>query len=531
MSEEKRPESDGFVRVWQFVRTHRVESLLYLLCAVLLIAQVFVLCDFFLLRVGAASGVQQTTSPISINIAQPPAARSGKPAKPPAPACCQLDGKFDQLRKELEQELKGGITDFQTSRGDLLKQAQANFEAVLAKELILVSLYTVLVGLTTLFSLASARKEARDQMNEMKADLQLAKTDAEEKIKDSEARAKDEMETFGKTAKDKVLEIQESFPEFRAMKQRVQEILAETKRVIDAQTRWTTGATEGDEDLGDDLLEADRQRIFLAEMTIAGLSAFSLERSDSLRSNLVGIYNGFARFYMKQMNRANAAKAADFGDPDYQRALMYASRSTELAPDKPGVARMLGSIKLARFELIQELQSKTKDVPGVNEATQAALLAWAENDFERALPKDDAKVVDAGAFYNLALVHYYRNDLEKAVLVSRRLVSEEKIREKVSKHHREKYLPDTYLNMAGFLAKQAEDIPEGTPERDKLCEEVLQTIEDAVAEFNRNPKSTAGLDRLVNGVERELGGDFSSLEEAFKVKLAKIVSYNRKSQT
>ena len=53
--------------------------------------------------------------------------------------------------------------------------------------------------------------------------------------------------------------------------------------------------------------------------------------------------------------------------------------------------------------------------------TQEELLKPAKADFEKAMPKPDAKQIDAGAYYNLAPVHYYQNNLSEAIRLSREL--------------------------------------------------------------------------------------------------------------
>jgi hypothetical protein len=121
--------------------------------------------------------------------------------------------------------------------------------------------------------------------------------------------------------------------------------------------------------------------------------------------------------------------------------------------------------------------------------------------------------VDAGAYYNRALAHYYREDYASAVAVSRRLLG---LESKILPSHRERYLPYIYLNLGSFLAKRAlvaaaESRPD---EARQFSIEAVQAITAGVKDFENTTMQDGGLERLKEGLNGELTGkqELSKLE-------------------
>ena len=76
-----------------------------------------------------------------------------------------------------------------------------------------------------------------------------------------------------------------------------------------------------------------------------------------------------------------------------------------------------------------------------------------------------------------------------------------------------KYLPDAYLNLAIFLAKQAASLPaENAQGKENLHHRVRETIQAAVTDFRNDMNKNDGLQRITGGVQKELleKGDLSS---------------------
>jgi len=386
---------------------------------------------------------------------------------------------LEDIRKQLEARNSAQLAASLKEIEDEIDRRAGAEEKLMDRELTLVSLYTVLLGLASLFTLANARSEAKEQLEKLEAE-----------------------------AADRLREIQESFPEFRAMHKRVQEILIETNRIFGSQSRsyadWTDDAI-------DEVNESTRQRILTAEMTIAGLSAFSLESSPAMRSSLVGVYNALARIYLYWMKRSATPNR---GESEYERALMYAGRSLELAPEKAGVWRIRGAIQLARYELFSALD-------GAMLQALNPLLNAAESDFKQSIDRAEPGTVDAGAYYNLSLVYWYRRDLDGAIRQSRELL---KRKDKISELHRTKYLPDAYLNLGCYLTRKAAGV-EGEA-RQRLFEEATQTILQGISDFRGVTGLENAYQQLSTGIERELraGGDLSALPETHKRKILKAIT-------
>jgi hypothetical protein len=482
---------------------------------VLLILQVFVLFAFRMGCFHIMKVSSQTSVSVAVNQPAAPSSNTGKRGKPASSSCCELDAKANEIRKEMQDRIDAKVTAQQKALQDSLdaqlKQAKedlAALENLMGKEVTLVTIYAVLAALAAGFSLVSARAEAIKKLEELESKTVAAKAEVDKLVKETKGETKD----FIKEMRD---EVEAKFPFLASIEENIPYILNEIRWIVNPGVRVNADPLDGE---GDDkpLREDERQKVLVAEMTIAGLSVYSPEKSSAFRSQIVGIYNGLARFYWKEMERRKSDKAASFGDADYRRAEFYATMSRRLAPEQPGVSRLLGSIRAARYELLNRLIESGSAPDDVSAETQEELLKSAKADFEKAMPKPDAKQIDAGAYYNLALVHYYQNNLSEAIRLSRELLA---LSGKISSGHRVKYLPDAYLNLAIFLAKQAASLPaENAQGKENLYNQVRETIQAAVTDFRNDVNKNDSLQRITGGVQKELleKGDLSSAPDDVK---------------
>jgi tetratricopeptide (TPR) repeat protein len=188
---------------------------------------------------------------------------------------------------------------------------------------------------------------------------------------------------------------------------------------------------------------------------------------------------------------------AEDSESDFLRAVSYAGRVIDLNPDGGAGYRLRGAIHLARYERL----AKASPPAGASALEQS--LAKAELDLSEAIQKGTAESVDAGAYYNQALVRYYRGDIEGAVRVSRQLLG---LESKISRLQREKYLPSIYVNLGSFLAKLAKRAAEEN-QLDavrQFSSQAVEAIARGVEDFKKTEMQDGGLARLKELLRSEL---------------------------
>lgn len=411
---------------------------------------------------------------VHVRVLTPSPKGSQKAGDSACDSCKDYESKFNDLRKDLEARIDKDSKD----AGDRIDKGMGLAQWVLTVMIALAGVVFPLVGgLAAWFQIKQARDDAKEQV-----------------------------ESIRKRFDEIVDEYQKNFPQFTAMDARMHRLLSEMKQRMPSEDDFNNPKLFGD------MPEANRQYIADSEFTVAAISVFELGRSPSLRAQISSIYRIFVRFYNL---RDNTFKSAT--DSDFVRADSYATRFIDLNRESSEGYRMRGAIYLDRYRLLKDA-TPPPDKDKLEELLKSAELYLDEAIDKCAGPTSDE--VDAGAFYNRALAHYYREQWEAAVAVSKQLIG---LESKVSRSQREQYLPSVYVNLASFLAKRAKlAASENRPaDAQKLSTEAVQAITRGVRDFEKTTMQDGGLARLKAELASELSGgqELSQLDNSFVVQL------------
>ena len=351
-------------------------------------------------------------------------------------------------------------------------------------------------GIAAYWNVKSAISDAREQLSLVRDKVKDIQHEYEQAVERTRDEAREQAESIHKKYQEIVETFQENFPQFAAMDARMHRLLSEMKLRMPSEDDFN------DVELFPMIPEIDRQYIVDSELTVAAISVFGLGKSPSLSARIASIYGTFARFYnLRDSSLKNPT------DGDFVRAVSYATRVIDLNRESSEGYRLLGKIYLDRYRLFKETLKST------DEKKLKELLNAAEMELDKAIDKCSSEGVDAGAYYNRALAHYYREDYASAVAVSRRLLG---LESKILPSHRERYLPYIYLNLGSFLAKRAlvaaaESRPD---EARQFSIEAVQAITAGVKDFENTTMQDGGLERLKEGLNGELTGkqELSKLE-------------------
>lgn len=374
-----------------------------------------------------------------------------------------LDTRIEGERKDLEARIESDQKAADAKIGEELEGTKVLLGALVG----LTALSSLIIGFVTYMSVKYARDEAKDQV-----------------------------ELFRK----KIEELENKFPEFTGFDTRIRSTLRDVELRLPPEADWN------DDESFQALQEEEKQEILDDEIAIsASVSVFALDRLPLLRSRLVAIYSAFARFYIARFNATPGS-----GEGDYVRALSYARRAIERAGDAAGNYRLRGAIYLARY------YRGDRATPREDQSLLNQYLEAAQKDLETAAGRTDP--VDAGAFYNLALLKHYKGNTAGAAETCQKLIG---LRGKISPMHREKYLPDCYVNLACFCAVLAARAT-APAERQRLSDQAVEAIRAGLDEFGPTQKQDLGLETLKKGIAREQTagtGDLDKLEQPYRDKI------------
>ncbi len=408
-----------------------------------------------------------------------PPIQSGHGANTNPGAGASANGQIDAAVAAARKELEARIDKEQKEAIDRVNERLDSVKTILASLVTLVGLYSVIVAVTAFVTVKYARDDAKETINSLReyATAQI---------------------TY---LKEKIVEIQQEFPEFGSLHERMESLVREMQGSMRSEADWN------DDETFKALSEEERQGILHNEVAFAAISVFALDRSATMRSRLPAIYSAFARFYLGRHNTA-----AEGNDGDYERAQYYASIAVRESDYSAGALRLRGAIYLARYDRL----SNATPPPGADKLND--LLSKAQKTLSEAIQKDTAESVDAGAHYNLAVAQNYAGKRADAVKTLRNLI---RLRGKLSWVHREKYLPYIYQNLACYLALQAAEVAAtDATKAAELSTEAVAAAKDGVAEF-QPPEDKPQLKALLSAIRDELkpGKDLAVLEQSYQDQL------------
>lgn len=448
--------------------------------------------------------------------------------------CCKdCEGKLNETRKDLEARIEADRKD---AEGRIDKWMDTS-KWILALVIGLAGIvYPVFGGFAAYVNIKAVRDDAKDMLAEVRkrmeeieqkysdglaAAREAARNEAQNQaelyrkgidelerkhqqvLKDASDEAKRQLEAVRKDSEEFVQQYQQNFPEFTAMEERLLRLMREMERRMPSEEDWNN------DDSFRKLSEADRQYILDSELPVAAMSVFNFDKSSKLKPRLSSIYAVFARFYLGRYGTLTGDSESDFW-----RAVSYAGRAIDLDPEGSAGYRLRGAIHLARYERLSKASP-----PASADVLEKSLTA-AELDLSQAIQKGTAESVDAGAYYNQALVRYYRGDIEGAIRVSRQLLG---LESKVSRLHREKYLPGIYVNLGSFLAMLAERAAkENQPEAVRqFGSQAVEAIVLGAEDLKKTEVQDEGLARLKGLLRSELDSDqeLSRLGQTYRAQL------------
>ena len=471
-------------------------------------------------------------------------------------------GSAPPLTAEEKLSLEHGLADTQERLIREIRAYDTDERAVLDRLITLVGLYSAVLGLTAFFSLRFAREDARADLTGFKSvaqnDLTSFKTGAQTELNNFKTTIQSDLDNFRTTTqtalnnfktttqgdltsfktgtqtdlttyksattgdldtfKNKTeaamtgmrLAVEEfqkkiwsELPEMRNLKDGLRDLLLDLERTIPAETNWNAARPY------ENLDESQRQKILISEATVGALQVFVSSESSVNRETLARFFRALARFYL---GRFRIEKQTT----DAERADIYARKSQDMEPESADGYRLRGALYLAKYRILKK-DTSAPDSAQKSEKLETC-LGEAESFLGGAMKRDPN---DAGAAYNMALVHLYRDQLDRAIDLSHETIGKQ---DSFSHLHVRKYLPSIYLNLGCFLAKKA-DLEKDPQAQEKLREEAVKAVEEVYAYF-KDKKISLGIQALQDGIQREKKdtGDFRNLTAAQLARLDAVLA-------
>jgi len=404
--------------------------------------------------------------------------------------CCNdCEGKVNEAKKDLEARIEADRKEAEGRIDKWMDTCKWILELVIGLAAIV---YPVVGGIAAYVNVKAVHDEAKDMLAKIDKEREEIKRNAELTLEGLMAQNKAQLDWF-----------KENLPEFAAMEEQLLLRMREMERRMPSEEDWNS------DDSFRKLSEADRQYILDSELVVAAMSVFNLGKSPKLRPRLSSIYAIFARFYLGRYRTSTGGSESDFW-----RAVSYADRVIDLNREGSAGYRLRGAIHLARYERL------SKASPPADAAALEQSLTAAEPDLSDAIQKGTAESVDAGAYYNQALVRYYRGDVEGAIRVSRQLLG---LESKISRIHREKYLPSIYVNLGSFLAMLVERAAKENQleAARQFSSQAVEAIAAGVEDFKKTEVQDGGLAILKGLLRSELDSDqeLSRLGQTYRAQL------------
>ena len=355
------------------------------------------------------------------------------------------------------------------SAADLQKQVQADVDATIKNEELLLDKLLLIVGLyTTILSFLAV------------ATVVVSRLDAKEQVSKIE-----------KLADDLRTQVRAEFPFISELQGRVLELIRklEAKYPEDENLNSPRADSWG--------LEKVHQDVLIDELQIVAVSVVVLDTASLLKLYMVLSRSYFDRFRTGTHTESDAA-----------RAYLYASRAIDYSPDYAEGYRMRGVIALSRYRAAPAAQQLTNEF-------QTLLLAG-KSDLNHCLQLDP---VNTGGIYNLARLYDMEGDHAKAIGLSEQLLVPKNAK-RISRWNQEKYFPDVYVNLACYFADESTREPD-QKKKEQLWDKAVKTCEDCKTFLETELKSTRAMNTFHDSLKRELGptGDFKTLPADRKDKL------------
>jgi tetratricopeptide (TPR) repeat protein len=324
------------------------------------------------------SGAPQNTSPASDGAQHSLEAQAAK-----------LD--LDEKKLETQQQY------LENRSKDIDKRAD-DLERLIAELTIGSSAYTLLLGLFAFFGLKGAASEADRYLATLKTEIETFKTKAAEDLGAARDITKAERKARNKEFADFRRAIEDDIPNFYGMQRALNTLLDRIRRAVTTSKIWTRG------DSYNEMPEEKRQKVILAEMTVAAFDYFRLDSSDVQRGVVAQIFSELGSFYSGRARR----DASRYDPSDMHRARLYIDRAHEMSPTNSRI-------------LAQRAGFVLTNTPKEGDHPTAGQLDEAELDLRESLRLDPSNI---SGLYNLAWIADERSQFVEAVDYLTRAISQ-----------------------------------------------------------------------------------------------------------
>jgi hypothetical protein len=352
-------------------------------------------------------------------------------------------------------------------------QAQLEYNARNAENL--GKLLAFLTFFTSVFALAIAANSYvgfREILRSANEELSVARKHAED---------------MPKKFDDVKAEIYASYPLLQNVDASLRELVTTLHYLLPADMNWR-------EDI--QLSEADRQRGFTAELTVALFEVFQLGRLERYRRSASEIYQGLALFYGNQAVRGLSHGQAVYREaPEIQRALFYIDKACTIDDKNAAAFRDFGALHAAR-EDFNSAERKYKESLVIDSEEPGALFGLAYIQAKIALPPD----------------------LTGAIQQMNALIDKKRWEARLKK----KYLAEAYTNRACYRALLASTLTTG-PVQDAGYFEAMQDLQDGYT-VAKNHQILKNWQTRANDERTKIAGDLVELDRRFKAQIDPLLT-------
>jgi tetratricopeptide (TPR) repeat protein len=380
-----------------------------------------------------------------------------------------------------------------TTPGELQKAVDAAVDAsvkrdelLLDKLLLVVSLYSTILSVLALATVFASRQDAKEQLVSVNARADVLASSLQQQLAAIQTKALSDVEALK-------AQVRAEFPVVSQLQSRILNLILKLEAKYPEDQNWNRPRPNSWK------IEERQQDILIDESQILTVSVVVLDDA-----NLLKLYLVLARSYLERF-RTGSLTAGDAA-----RAYLYAGRAIECNRSSAEAYRMRGVVALSRFDTASPERRSTDEFGG--------LLEHAKQDFTECKNLDP---LNAGAFYNLALIGQYEGELDRAIQISEDLLA---LKKEVSRKAKEKYFPDVYLNLACFIAQQSAAVTAPVA-LSALHDRIVRVCTEGRDYLMAEVSSSRAMDNFKESLKRELGanGDFAGLPATTRAALEALL--------
>lgn len=359
-------------------------------------------------------------------------------------------------------------------------------ELLLDKLLLVVSLYSTILSVLALATVFASRQDAKEQLVSVNARADALAASVQQQLTAIQAKAEKDVDALK-------AQVRSEFPIISQLQGRVLNLILKLEAKYPEDQNWNLPRPNSWK------MEERQQDILIDESQILTVSVVVLDDA-----NLLKLYLVLARSYLERF------RTGSLTDGDAARAYLYAGRAIECDQSSAEAFRMRGLIALSRFDSASPARQKTGEFRD--------LLEHAKQDFSQCKSLDP---LNAGAFYNLALIGSYEGDLDRAIQLSEELLA---AKQDVPRKAKEKYFPDVYLNLACFVARKSKAASDPATQT-ALHDRIVKICTEGRAYLLAEVGSSRAMDNFRESLKRELGanGDFDGLPATTRAALEALL--------